>query len=205
MLYSPNFKYIKENLSLVGDVKLIQCNYSQYSSRYNKYLEGVVLPAFDKSMSGGALYDINIYNVHFVIGLFGRPKSIKYTANLGFNGIDTSGILVLSYDGFSAVCCGAKDSESPSHATVQGIKGYIKLTSPAGVAKSVEYKVDKDIEVYNGDSNKNRMINEFVAFEKMLKEKSFEECYENLNHSLIVMEVLTNARKDAGIVFPADF
>ena len=205
MLYSPNFKYIKENLSLVGDVKLIQCNYSQYSSRYNKYLEGVVLPAFDKSMSGGALYDINIYNVHFVIGLFGRPKSIKYTANLGFNGIDTSGILVLSYDGFSAVCCGAKDSESPSHATVQGIKGYIKLTSPAGVAKSVEYKVDKDIEVYNGDSNKNRMINEFVAFEKMLKEKSFEECYENLNHSLIVMEVLTNARKDAGIDFPADF
>ena len=205
MLYSPNFKYIKENLSLVGDVKLIQCNYSQYSSRYNKYLEGVVLPAFDKRMSGGALYDINIYNVHFVIGLFGRPKSIKYTANLGFNGIDTSGILVLSYDGFSAVCCGAKDSESPSHATVQGIKGYIKLTSPAGVAKSVEYKVDKDIEVYNGDSNKNRMINEFVAFEKMLKEKSFEECYENLNHSLIVMEVLTNARKDAGIDFPADF
>ena len=205
MLYSPNFKYIKENLSLVGDVKLIQCNYSQYSSRYNKYLEGVVLPAFDKSMSGGALYDINIYNVHFVIGLFGRPKSIKYTANLGFNGIDTSGILVLSYDGFSAVCCGAKDSESPSHATVQGIKGYIKLTSPAGVAKSVEYKVDRDIETYNGDSNKNRMINEFVAFEKMLKEKSFEECYENLNHSLIVMEVLTNARKDAGIDFPADF
>ena len=205
MLYSPNFKYIKENLHLVGDVKLIQCNYSQYSSRYNKYLEGVVLPAFDKSMSGGALYDINIYNVHFVIGLFGRPKSIKYTANLGFNGIDTSGILVLGYDGFSAVCCGAKDSESPSHATVQGIKGYIKLTSPAGVAKSVEYKVDKDIEVYNGDSNKNRMINEFVAFEKMLKEKSFEECYENLNHSLIVMEVLTNARKDAGIDFPADF
>ena len=205
MLYSPNFKYIKENLNLIGDVKLIQCNYSQYSSRYNKYLEKVVLPAFDKNMSGGALYDINIYNVHFVIGLFGRPKSIKYTANLGFNGIDTSGILILSYDVFSAVCCGAKDSESPSHATVQGIKGYIKLTSPAGVAKSVEYKVDRDAETYNGDSNKNRMINEFVAFEKMLKEKSFEECYENLNHSLIVMEVLTNARKDAGIDFPADF
>ena len=205
MLYSPNFKYIKENLRLVGDVKLIQCNYSQYSSRYNKYLEGVVLPAFDKNMSGGALYDINIYNVHFVIGLFGKPKSVKYTANLGFNGIDTSGILVLSYDGFSAVCCGAKDSESPNHATVQGVKGYIKLTSPAGVAKSVEYKVSKDIEMCNGDSNENRMINEFVAFERMLRENSFEECYENLNHSLIVMEILTDARKDAGINFPADF
>lgn len=205
MLYSPNFKYIKENLNLVGDVKLVQCNYSQYSSRYNKYLEGIVLPAFDKNMSGGALYDINIYNVHFVTGLFGRPKSVKYTANLGFNGIDTSGILVLNYDGFSAVCCGAKDSESPSHATVQGIKGYIKLTSPAGVAKSVECKVGKEIETYNGDSNENRMVNEFVAFERMVKEKAFEECYKNLNHSLIVMEVLTNARKDAGIDFPADF
>ena len=204
MLYSPNFKYIKENLELVGEVKLVQCNYSQYSSRYNRYLEGIVLPAFDKNMSGGALYDINIYNVHFVIGLFGKPKSVKYTANIGFNGIDTSGILVLEYNGFSAVCCGAKDSESIGHATVQGVKGYIKLTSPAGVAKAVEYKI-KEAVIYNGDNNENRMINEFVAFERILSKKSFEECYENLNHSLVVMEVLTEARKSAGIDFPADF
>lgn len=203
-IYSPNFLYIKEHLKEIGDIKLIQCNYSQYSSRYNKYLEGIVLPAFDLTMSGGALYDINIYNLHFVLALFGRPNSIIYNANLGFNGIDTSGVLVLKYEGFTAVCCGAKDSQSPSFATVQGTKGYLKLNSPPNVAKSVESMINGEIINHNYDSNPYHMINEFAAFEKMYRENELEKCYENLNHSLLVMEILTKARKDAGIVFPTD-
>ena len=119
-------------------VKLVQCNYSQYSSRYPDYLKGVVLPAFDPAFSGGSLFDINIYNVHFVCGLFGKPASVEYFANKGFNGIDTSGVLVMNYPEFIAVCVGAKDSQSPSHATVQGINGYIKLTSAPNTSRSVE-------------------------------------------------------------------
>ena len=31
----------------LGPIKMVQCNYSQYSSRYNNYLKGKVEPAFD--------------------------------------------------------------------------------------------------------------------------------------------------------------
>lgn len=204
MIYSPNFNYVKDNLSSLGDIKLIQCNYSQYSSRYDKYLEGVVLPAFDLAMSGGALYDINIYNIHFVVGLFGKPLSVKYQANIGFNGIDTSGILLLTYENFIAVCCGAKDSTSINHATVQGIKGYMKINSSVNISQSVDILLNKELSTYNGETNENRMINEFVAFEEIIRTKNFTKCYANLNHSEMVMEVLYQARKDAGIIFPAD-
>ena len=46
-------------------------------------------------------------------GLFGEPKDATYYPNIGPNGIDTSGTLVMEYDGFSAVCTGSKDSDSP--------------------------------------------------------------------------------------------
>ena len=60
-------------------------------------------------------------DIDFVyIGLFGAPESVNYTANLGFNGIDTSGVATLKYPGFFALAIGAKDTESPGFATIQG-------------------------------------------------------------------------------------
>lgn len=204
MIYSPNFNYVKENLEKLGDIKLVQCNYSQYSSRYDKYLEGVILPAFDLSMSGGSLYDINIYNVHFVVGLFGKPNSIKYHANIGFNGIDTSGVLVLSYDNFTAICVGAKDSTSVNHATVQGVKGYLKINSSVNISKSIDFLINNELSTFNGEIHDNHMINEFITFNQIIQKKDYDTCYKNLRHSEIVMEILCDARKDAGIVFSAD-
>lgn len=204
LLYSPNFQYIKENLSQIGAIKLVQCNYSQYSSRYPQYRLGHVLPAFDPAMSGGALYDINIYNVHFVCGLFGKPLSVEYHANIGFNGIDTSGVMLMHYPTFVAVCCGAKDSHSPNHATVQGVDGYIKLTSAPNISASVEAFFGNQREQINKHQYDNHMVNEFRAFYAIYTQHDHTTCGQYLEHSLIVLDVLTQARKKAGIHFHAD-
>ena len=52
--------------------------------------------------------DINVYNLHFVTGLFGKPKDVHYFKNVGYNGIDTSGIVIMEYPDFIATCTGAK-------------------------------------------------------------------------------------------------
>ncbi len=44
--------------------------------------------------------DLNIYNIHFVVGLFGKPMNIEYYPNIERN-IDTSGILILDYGSFN--------------------------------------------------------------------------------------------------------
>lgn len=204
LIYSPNYLFMKKNLARVGQIRIVQANYFQYSSRYDKYLAGEVLPAFDPQLSGGALYDINIYNLHVVLGLFGKPLDVSYAANLGFNGIDTSGIAVLKYDGFIASCGGAKDSASQSGIIIQGEKGYIRLNGAPNVCATVDVVVGDAVEQYNGEKHAHRMVDEFIAFQQMYKENDLKKCYDYLEHSATVMDTADKARKSAGIVFSAD-
>lgn len=205
MIHSENFAYIKQQLAEIGDVKLVQCNYSQYSSRYQKYLEGEIHPAFDPQFAGGALFDINVYNIHFVCRLFGQPESVNYFANIGFNGIDTSGTVIMRYPTFSAVCSGAKDSQSPCHATIQGDKGYVKICGPTNAAEQVEFKlIQSDAVTDNKGKYAHRMVDEFKVFAALCHSQDYSSCYELLDHSLIVVNVLTQARESAGIIFPTN-
>lgn len=203
-LYLPNYKKIKEQLAALGELKLVQCNFSQYSSRYDKFLKGEVTNVFNPEFSGGALADINIYNLHFVIGLFGKAKEIKYTANVAGNGIDTSGIVTLRYNDFVCECTGAKDSESPSFAIIQGTKGYIKLNGQASRCFSFEIGSGGKVETYNEQKFSNRMVYELIDFANIYDNNDLKKCYELLEHTLSVVETAVAARKDAGILFAAD-
>jgi predicted dehydrogenase len=53
---------------------MIYCSFSQYSSRYDDYLSGNVHSIFSKEEWGGALYDMNVYNLHLIINIFGVPE-----------------------------------------------------------------------------------------------------------------------------------
>ncbi len=202
--YFPNYKKIKELLPKLGNIKIVQCNYSQYSSRYDKFKDGIVLPAFDPNFSGGALMDLNIYNIHYIVGLFGKPKNIEYYPNIE-RGIDTSGILILDYEKFKCICIGAKDCKAPIANNIQGDKGCIYQDTPANVCERFELLMnDGTSTLINENNYEHRMVNEFIEFTDMIKNNNLEKCYQMLEHSLIVSEVQTIARNKSGIVFPAD-
>ena len=167
-------------------------------------LKGEFANVFTTKFSGGALYDINIYNLHFVTGLFGKPEEVKYFANIALNGIDTSGIVILKYPNFICECIGAKDAESPSFAIIQGEKGYIKVNGPSNKCPSIEIQTKEGLENYNEQKYSNRMTYELIDFEKIFSEKNFEKCYELLNHSIKVIKTAVRARKYAKIIFEAD-
>jgi len=203
-IHMPNFQIVKEMLPKLGPLKLIQCNYSQYSSRYNALLNGETPNVFNPKFSGGALMDINIYNLHFVMNLFGTPESISYTANKHPNGIDTSGILLLTYPDFIAECVGCKDTQSMNFALIQGEKGYLHVENGAnGCQNIIFHEEDKSIPL-NRQTNNNRLYYELQAFYDIFTKKDYEGCYKLLNYSRSVMEMLEKARKTAGIVFEAD-
>jgi predicted dehydrogenase len=202
--YLPNYKKIKELLPTLGNIKIVQCNYSQYSRRYNSFKAGEVLPAFDPKFSGGALMDLNIYNIHYVVGLFGKPKNVEYYPNVE-RGIDTSGILILDYGTFKCTCIGAKDCKAPIANNIQGDKGCIHQNTPANVCMNFEVLMnDGTSTLINENNYDHRMVNEFIEFEHIIKNNELEKCYEMLQHSLIVCEVQTIARNKGRIVFPAD-
>ena len=80
--YQDNYAKLREMLPKVGAVTMVQCNFSQYSSRYDAFCAGDVQPAFDPACAGGALMDLGVYNVSYIVGLFGEPNQAKYTANM---------------------------------------------------------------------------------------------------------------------------
>ena len=198
--YLPAFKKVKEKIDELGKISIISCNYSQYSSRYNAFKKGNILPVFDVNMSGGALMDLNVYNLHFVIGLFGEPTNVQYYANIE-RGIDTSGMIVLVYPTFKAVCIGAKDCGAPITSTIQGDLGCIKIEGPTSVLDDVQViKNDENKELIKF-TNPHRMYDEFKCISEYIDNKNYIVCDKMLKHSRIVMDVITKARQSANIVF----
>jgi predicted dehydrogenase len=193
--YLPSYNVVKNAVSKVGNVKLIQANYSKISSRYGQYLSGVILPAFDLSLAGGALYDLNIYNLHFTVSLFGKPKAAHYYATKGYNGVDTSGIAVLEYDSFNAVCVAGKDSTSPSGFVIQGDSGTLRGEGSVSTLSKICFADKAGEEILAEFDGKIKLSYELTEFIRQFEAKDFESCYQMLDHSVAVAEVVDELLK----------
>ena len=203
--YLENYAKIRELLPRIGTVKLVQCNFSQYSSRYDAFCAGDVQPAFDPACAGGALMDLGVYNVSYIVGLFGEPNQVHYTANVE-RGIDTSGILTMDYSGFKAVSIAAKDCAAPARYIIQGTKGYILQKSTANCCGGVTFHPNEGKEEhYNLNGGRPRQAAEFHAFARAIEGGDQELCSRMLDTSVAVSRVLETARRDAGIRFPSEF
>lgn len=202
--FIPNALRVKEEISKLGKIKIVSFNYSQYSSRYDRFKAGDIAPAFSLENAGGALMDLNIYNIDYVINLFGRPKDVRYFPNID-KSIDTSGICLLDYEDFKAVCIGAKDSSASLINTIQGEEGTIEI--PGAINNFGSYKIKKtggDYEEFNENEEKSRLYYEFVEFEKIIRARDMERVEKLKEITLITAETLNQARIEAGIFFPAD-
>ena len=192
--YQKNYLDIKDNIDNIGEIRLVECNFSQLSSRYEAFKNGVIAPVFDKSKGGGVLGDLNIYNIHFVVGLFGKPNKVHYAPNI-VNDVDTSGILLLEYDNFKVVCIAAKDTFNNSYVNIQGDQGIIKVIGPTNEVPNYSIQT-KDIFI---DENKNihshRMFAEFKKFVEVINNKDFKFMNNQKEHTLNVMYIYEKAKK----------
>ncbi|HZJ87126.1 MAG TPA: Gfo/Idh/MocA family oxidoreductase, partial [Erysipelothrix sp.] len=199
-VHMPHMDYIQKRLPELGKLKIVQANFSQYSSRYNALKNDEVMNVFDPAMSGGSLADINIYNLHFTMYLFGVPKAIDYKANLYKNGIDTSGILTLDYGDFKAVLVGAKDSFSYNLVQIQGEDGYILVPSSSSTLDSVVFETHetrRDVD----NQDKPNLYYQVETFKELINHKDYTRRDELLEHSLNVVKVAVEARKQIGLDF----
>ena len=193
--YLPAYRALKEQLWQAGDPKIVSFNYSQYSSRYDAFKDGQILPVFDPMKAGGALMDLNVYNIHAIVGLFGKPWEVRYEANME-RGIDTSGVLTLDYGDFKAVAIGAKDCKAPVRCTIQGTKGCFVVPKPMSQMDGYELQLNSGETVeYRVEKPENRLYYEFAEFERIIREKDWEKEEEMLKISGIVSGILEEARR----------
>ncbi len=204
-IHLPNYAKIRELLAqgAIGTVKMVSLNYSQYSSRYDAFRQGQVLPAFDPAKSGGALMDLGLYNMQYALGLFGEPVSATYTPNIE-RGIDTSGVMRLQYDGFQVVSVAAKDCAAPTTNVIQGTDGYIIQTTPANNCGAVTLHHNDGTEETFDLNPELQWDSEFRVYAAAVDSHDTKTCYEVLEHSLLVSRTMTEARLAAGVRFAAD-
>ena len=201
----PNFRLLKEKLTAIGKLRLVQMTFSQFSSRYEAFLSGGLPNNFNPLFSGGALMDLNYYNLVFLYHLFGNPEILKYYANKANNGIDISGVLVLKYNGFIATASATKDSDSKNYIQLQGEKGYISSDSTAGGIRTGFSLVTKEkTEQFNEQEHQNVLYYELLDFIADWEAGDSLRCLKHLETSLAVALLMDMARQDAGIVFKAD-
>ena len=194
--YSPVVPAVKKHLDRLGPVHLAQCSYCRTGKAYEEYLAGFVRPVFDPECAGGSLYDVNVYNLHFAVWLFGRPEKAEYfPANTGFNGVDTSGTAILRYHGFQVICTAAMDCGSENFCMVQGEKGWIKVEGPVSSCSRAVLNADGVTAVIGANPEKGRLKAEITEFARQFHERDYKTCYETLEHSLTVMEVLEQCGK----------
>ena len=203
-LHLGNYKKIREWLPRIGTIKLAQSQYSQYSRRYDAFRNGEVLPAFDPAKAGGAMMDLNLYNLHFILGLFGKPQNGEYYANIE-RGIDTSGIAVLDYGSFKALCIAAKDSKGFCGTVIQGTDGVIRTELAGNLIGKVTLELnDGTVEEYDDGLWKQRVVAEFRDFIQAVNTNDLAYRDEMIQKTLDVCEVQTELRTKAGIIFPMD-
>ena len=202
--FLPNVEILKAKLPKIGRIKLVMANYSQYSSRYDQVLRGEVPNVFNPDYAGGCLMDINFYNVYLNVALFGKPQETVYYPNIYPGLTDTSGILVMRYDGFVSQSAGAKDTWGVNFFQIEGEQGYIYITDGSNGIAQVQVVTKTGSETFNDQPDPDRWFYEVQNLTKLLRADDYGAIYDRLDVMLDVVETIEASRKAAGILFPGD-
>lgn len=200
-IYHPHRPWIRDHLKDVGNLQMISATFCQYSTRYERFLAGETPNVFNPAFAGGSLMDINLYNIYLVASLLGRPDRVEYFAGKHENGIDTHGVLILQYGNVICQCTGAKNTWCENGIQIMGDKGYMQI-GPMGSNCQHIRLVRRGQEDVTLSLPQEQWYYEVREWARLGRELPYEECYENLELSLTVVEILEKARESAGIVFP---
>ena len=199
----PNFLSVKENIHKIGKIRRYFASYCQYSSRYDKYKEGIILNAFKKELSNGALMDIGVYCIHPMVSLFGKPNDVISNGIFLDTGVDGQGTAIFTYDDFSSVIMYSKISDSKLPIEIQGEEGTIISDGIHFNNVKIVYRDGRE-ENISICQRKDDMYYELDEFIKLINNNEIDSNKNSHLNSLIAIELMDKIRKEIGLEFPAD-
>ncbi|HDT3447651.1 TPA: Gfo/Idh/MocA family oxidoreductase [Escherichia coli] len=169
--YLPNFHLLRQALPKVGKLRKVFFNYCQYSSRYQRYLDGENPNTFNPAFSNGSIMDIGFYCLASAVALFGEPKSVQATASLLASEIqgEAGSLVIEKLSECQKVCFVPRGSQMQD------------LTQPQHI---------------------NTMLYEAELFATLVDEHLVN--HPGLAVSRITAKLLTEIRRQTGVIFPAD-
>ncbi|MED4585913.1 Gfo/Idh/MocA family oxidoreductase [Brevibacillus choshinensis] len=201
---APNFQAIQDNIHKLGKIRRYFAGNCQYSSRYDAYKEGTVLNAFDPVFSNGAMMDIGIYCLYPLVVLFGKPSAVKAEAIMLDSGVDGEGSILMKYEDIEAVVIYSKITDSYLPAEIQGEKATMVIDKINHLKKIEIRHRDGRVEDVTRPQTPKLMHYEIREFMELVKRGALESATNTHANSLITLEIMDEARKQIGLVYPAD-
>ena len=192
-IHLPNFFKVRELLPQIGPVHLIHADYDEHFDRYDAYMGGADIPVFTQEYEGGALRDINIYCLHIVLALYGRPDRVYYAAtSLGRNGIGTAGAATLSYgNGMVAVCTASMDSDGLRGFFFQGEKGAIRVYGLPNFFTKVELLLPgREPQTFELNRYEHRLCHQLEDYRDIFLARDREAARQLEERTMLIMETL---------------
>ncbi|MDR1259472.1 MAG: Gfo/Idh/MocA family oxidoreductase [Tannerellaceae bacterium] len=211
---TPNFLALRDNIGRIGTVRRYFASYCQYSSRYDKYREGVTLNAFKPEYSNGAMMDIGIYTVYPMVVLFGRPLKIDASGVMLSSGVDGQGAVNFTYGGgMNATTLYSKIANSSLPTEIQGEDGLLTLDRINTIG-SVTYTPRlqaasgkgprPEVQDISAPATRDEYYYEIAEFINLVLAGRRESEVNSHHNSLITLEIIDEVRRQLGVVYPAD-
>jgi predicted dehydrogenase len=188
---TPTFLNLKRNIDKIGKLRRLVFHYNQYSSRYDKYKQGIIENAFKPELGNGAHMDLGVYCLAPIVHLVGAPISILKNKFLLSTNAQGQGSMILCYEDFEAIIMYSKITDSYLPSEIQGEEGVIeidKISEPRKVA--ITYR-DGQIEDLSINHEYDIMYYEIEEFISSVENKQIESKVNTHHISLEVAKLLT--------------
>lgn len=200
----PNFKQIRQHLNKVGQIRLVQSSFCQYSSRYDKYKAGENPNTFNLAFANGALIDIGIYPLHVLVNLFGQPQQVQSQVVKLASGVDGCGDVLLQYPGFNVNIQYSKISNSSNITEIQGEKGRLLINHISLLNSLTFIANDGTVTELGVEQYKNGMRYELEHFVALVQAERTESDINTWPLSKQVIAIIDGIRQQQGIIYPSD-
>lgn len=211
--FNPNFIIARKHLDKLGTIRRYFASYCQYSSRYDKFKEGVILNAFKPELSNGAVMDIGIYTIYPMVALFGRPKSVEAQGVVLSSGVDGQGAVNFGYEGMNATVLYSKIANSFLPTEIEGEAGNL-IIDQIHIANKVDFvprvptgqgQAQKDTREHIGtELDHSVYYYEMKEFIDLVLEGRKESSVNTWDNSLATIEIIDEIRRQLGVTYPAD-
>lgn len=203
--FDPAFDIVEQNLNRIGRLRRATFEFCQYSSRYDKFREGIVMNAFDPTLGNAAVMDIGVYCIHSLVRLFGMPQEIQAFSTKLSNDFDGSGIVLMKYETMIAEAVYSKISVSVNPSVIQGEDGSILIdyiSKPEKICLQLREGARDTLEGAGREilpfiPADNNMIYEIQEFIKLINENNIAHKY--LQYSLDTIRVIDEVRRQTCI------
>ncbi|MDO6408451.1 Gfo/Idh/MocA family protein [Pantoea phytobeneficialis] len=198
----PTFLQLQKALPQVGKLRKALLNYCQYSSRYQRYLDGENPNTFNPRWSNGSIMDIGYYCLAAAVTLWGEPQRVTAQASLLASGVDAHGVVVLGYGDFDVTILHSKVSDSLIPSEIQGEAGSLVIEKISECQQLRFTPRGGESQNLTQPQHINSMLYEAETFAQRVSQGLVE--HPGLQASRITAALLTEIRRQTGVVFPAD-